>query len=186
MELSVNKEYVIKTIKELMEFNSPSGFCFEIMKKIGGWADEFGYSFETTRKGCGVITVQGKSSDKVVGLSAHVDTLGAMVRSIANDGTLKFTLIGAPTVPTLDGEYCSIRTREGALYTGTFLSTSPAAHVYEDSKTKPRDPQNMEIRIDEKVTSKKDVQALGICAGDFIFIDPKTTITESGFIKSRL
>jgi putative aminopeptidase FrvX len=155
------------------------------MKEIGERVEKFGYNFETTRKGCGVIMVQGKSGDKVIGLSAHVDTLGAMVRSITDKGNLKFTLVGGPIVPTLDGEYCSIRTREGALYTGTFLSTSPAAHVYEDSKTKPRDPQNMEIRIDEKVTSKKDVEDLGICAGDYIFIDPKTTITESGFIKSR-
>ena len=43
----------------------------------------------------------------------------------------------------------------------------------------------MEIRIDEVVKSKEDVLALGIAPGDFIFIDPKTTITESGFIKSR-
>ena len=31
----------------------------------------------------------------------------------------------------------------------------------------------------------EDVLNLGICPGDFIFIDPKTTITKSGFIKSR-
>lgn len=43
----------------------------------------------------------------------------------------------------------------------------------------------MEIRIDEKVKTKEEVEALGICAGDFIFIEPKTEITESGFIKSR-
>lgn len=185
MKISVNKEYVLKTVKELLEFDSPSGFCFEIMNKIGEWADEFGYEFESTRKGCGIITVQGKSNEQIIGLSAHVDTLGAMVRSITDDGKLKFTLVGSPIVPTLDGEYCSIKTRKGALYTGTFLSTSPAAHVYEDSTTKPREPQNMEVRIDEKVSSKEDVEALGICAGDYIFIDPKTTITESEFIKSR-
>ena len=43
----------------------------------------------------------------------------------------------------------------------------------------------MEVRIDEIVKNKEDVLALGIAPGDFIFIDPKTTITESGFIKSR-
>jgi len=183
--MTVNKEYVLKTVKEILDFNSPSGFCFEIMERIGEFAKGFGYEFETTRKGCGIITVPGKSSERVVGLSAHVDTLGAMVRSITSGGTLKFTLVGSPTVPTLDGAYCTIRTRQGVLYSGTFLSTSPAAHVYEDSRTKPRDPQNMEIRIDESVSSKSEVEALGICAGDFIFIDPKTRITESGFVKSR-
>ena len=94
----------------------------------------FGYKFETTNKGCGIITIPGKSNDKVIGLAAHVDTLGAMVRSITNNGTLKFTLLGGPIPPTLDSEYCKIRTRDGRIYTGTFLSTSPAAHVYPDSK----------------------------------------------------
>lgn len=185
MELKINKEYVLDKAKNLLEFNSPSGFCFEIMEIINSWCDELGYKFEKTNKGCGIITVEGEAEEEVVGLSAHVDTLGAMVRSITSEGKLKFTLIGGPIAPTLDGEYCIVRTREGKEYTGTFLSTSPAAHVHEDAKTKLRDPKNMEIRIDEIVKKKEDVKKLGIEAGDFIFIDPKTTITESGFIKSR-
>lgn len=185
MDLAINKEYVLKTAKEILEFNSPTGFCFEIMDKIKDIVTGFGYDFETTNKGCGIVTIKGKSNEKVIGLSAHVDTLGAMVRSITSEGKLKFTLLGGPIVPTLDAEYCLIRTREGKLYSGTFLSTSPAAHVFEDSKSKPRDPNNMEIRIDENVLTKEDTKNLGICPGDFIFIDPKTTITESGFIKSR-
>lgn len=185
MELSINKEYVLKTVQQLLEFNSPTGFCFEIMDMISSWVAEFGYKFEKTNKGCGIITIPGCSNEQVIGLSAHVDTLGAMVRSITNDGKLKFTLLGGPIVPTLDSEYCKIRTRDGRIYSGTFLSTSPAAHVFEDSSTKKRDTQNMEIRIDENVKNKADVEALGICAGDFIFIDPKTVVTESGFIKSR-
>lgn len=185
MKYSINKEYVLNTAKRILEFDSPTGFCFDIIKVIEEISKSFGYKFETTNKGCGIITIPGKSNDKVIGLAAHVDTLGAMVRSITNNGTLKFTLLGGPIPPTLDSEYCKIRTRDGRIYTGTFLSTSPAAHVYPDSKEKKRDPENMEVRIDEKVLSKKDVEELGICPGDFIFIDPKTTITESGFIKSR-
>lgn len=185
MNISINKRYILDTAKEILEFNSPTGFCFEIMDKIKEIVEEFGYKFETTNKGCGIITIDGKSKEKVIGLSAHVDTLGAMVRSITAEGKLKFTLIGGPIVPTLDGEYCKIRTRDGKIYSGTFLSTSPAAHVFEDSSSKTRDPKNMEVRIDENVKSKEDTQKLGICPGDFIFIDPKTTITDSGFVKSR-
>lgn len=185
MNLVVNKQYVLDTAKEILECDSPSGFCYDVMKIIEAKATGFGYGFERTQKGCGIITIPGKSEAKVIGLSAHVDTLGAMVRSITGSGTLKFTLIGGPIAPTLDSEYCRIRTREGKIYTGTFLSTSPAAHVHEDSSSKGRTPANMEIRIDEVVTSKADVEVLGICSGDFIFIEPKTTITESGFVKSR-
>ena len=183
--ISVNKENVMNTAKKLLLTDSPTGFCFDVIEMIGSWAKEMGYPFETTVKGCGVITGEGKSNDKVIGLSAHVDTLGAMVRSITSDGTLKFTLLGGPIVPTLDAEYCKVRTREGKIYTGTFLSTSPAAHVFDDAKSKVRDPKNMEVRLDEVVKSKEDVEKLGICPGDFIFIDPKTTVTESGFLKSR-
>lgn len=185
MELKINKEYILNTAKEILMFNSPTGFCFEIMDLIESKVKNFGYKFEKTNKGCGIITIKGESNEKTIGLSAHVDTLGAMVRSITSSGTLKFTLLGGPCVPTLDSEYCMIRTREGKIYTGTFLSTSPSVHVYDDSSTKERKLENMEIRIDEVVNNKEDVQALGICAGDFIFIDPKTTITESGFVKSR-
>ena len=185
MELKINKEYVLNTAKEILEFDSPTGFCFEIINKIEQMIKVYGYKFERTNKGSGVITIEGHSNEKTVGLCAHVDTLGAMVRSITPNGTLKFTILGGPIVPTLDSEYCKIRTRDGKIYTGTFLSTSPAAHVFEDSKSKTRDEKNMEIRIDEVVRNKEDVLALGIAPGDFIFIDPKTTITESGFIKSR-
>ena len=181
----INKEYLLSTAKSILEFNSPTGFCFEIMDKIEEIVREFGYKFERNNKGGGIITIEGRSDEKVIGLSDHVDTLGAMVRSITSSGTLRFTLIGGPIVPTLDGEYCKIRTRDGKVYDGTFLSTSPAAHVYEDSKTKKRDANNMEIRIDEVVKNKSDVEELGIAPGDFVFIDPKTTITQSGFIKSR-
>ena len=185
MKLDINKEYTLRTAKEILTFDSPTGFCFDIMKVIKEKTEAFGYSFEITNKGCGIITIEGENNEKTIGLSAHVDTLGAMVRSITSNGNLKFTLLGGPIVPTLDAEYCKIRTREGKIYTGTFLSTSPACHVFDDASKKKRDADNMEVRIDEVVSSKEDVEALGIAPGDFIFIDPKTTITESGFIKSR-
>lgn len=183
--MNINRDFILNTAKDILSCNSPSGFCFEVMDKIKNISEGFGYKFELTNKGGGIITVEGESSEKTVALSAHVDTLGAMVRSITSKGTLKFTVVGGPTLPTLDGEYCTIRTREGKEYTGTFLSTSPSSHVFEDAATKKRDEANMEIRIDEIVKNKKDVEALGIEVGDYIFIDPKTKITESGFIKSR-
>lgn len=183
--IKVNKEFLLNTVKELLEFDSPTGYCFEIMDKVEEIVKNLGFKFERNRKGNGIITIDGKSSEKVIGLAAHVDTLGAMVRSITSSGTLKFTLLGGPIVPTLDSEYCRIRTRNNKVYTGTFLSTSPAVHVYQDAKDKKRDPENMEVRIDEVVKSKEDVEKLGISVGDFICIDPKTTITESGFVKSR-
>jgi putative aminopeptidase FrvX len=181
----VNRDEVLNLAKEILSIDSPSGYHYEVMSRVEEIVKDLGYKFEQIQKGCGVVTVQGKSDEKVLGLAAHVDTLGAMVRSISSDGKLNFTIIGGPVVPTLDAEYCKIMTRDKKIYTGTFLSKSPSAHVYEDSKTRPRNPETMEIRIDEVVKTKEDVEKLGICPGDFVFIDTKTTITESGFLKSR-
>ncbi len=180
-----NADFLLETLEQLLLTDSPSGFCDPIMKQIQNVIKPLGYNMQLTNKGAAIITVPGRSSERVIGLSAHVDTLGAMVRSITSDGNLKFTLVGGPSVPSLDSEYCRVRARDGQEYTGTFLSTSPSVHVYEDSKTKARTPENMIVRLDECVKNAADVKELGIMNGDFIFIEPKTQITASGFVKSR-
>jgi Cellulase M and related proteins len=176
---------LVEFIRNIFEIDSPSGYCHEVISFVEKEVNQLGYQTKKTKKGNLEIYVEGKSNEKTIGLCAHVDTLGLMVRSIKNDGTLAFTNIGGPIIPTLDGEYCRIMTRNQKIYTGTILSTSPSAHVYNDSKSKERNLDTMCIRIDEKVKNKEDVQALGIQNGDYIAYDPKTTITESGFIKSR-
>jgi len=182
--LKLDRQYILDLAKEILMIPSPSGYPLEIIPRITEEAKKYNLETEKTKKGNLIITYPG-STDYTVGLSVHVDTLGAMVRSISGNGDIKFTAIGGPSWPTLDGEYCSIITRDGKTYTGTFLSTSPAVHVFKDAGTKPRDPENMYVRIDEVVKSKEDVLALGVEVGNFIFIDPKTTITKSGFVKSR-
>ncbi len=184
MRMKIDRNYVLTLAEEILKIPSPSGYTKAIIERIKEEADKFNLSYEKTKKGNLIITVPGQTI-KTVGLSVHVDTLGAMVRSIQSDGTLKFTSIGGPSWPTLDGEYCTIRTRDEKDYTGTFLSTSPAVHVFKDAGTKTRNPENMIVRIDEVVKSKEDVLNLGIEVGNYIFFDPKTTVTKSGFVKSR-
>ena len=182
--MKIDRDYVLSLAEEILKIPSPSGYTKAIIERIQEEAKSFGLAYQKTKKGNLIITVNGET-EKTLGLSVHVDTLGAMVRSIQSDGTLKFTNIGGPSWPTMDGEYCTIRTRDGLDFSGTFLSTSPAVHVYKDAGTKSRDPENMIVRIDEVVKSKDDVLKLGIEVGNYIFFDPKTTITKSGFVKSR-
>lgn len=182
---NISKEYIAQVIKELMAIDSPSGFCDKAIAYVGEIAKGLGHDFKVTNKGCGVITVKGSESGKRVGLAAHTDTLGLMVRSISSDGTLNFTKIGGPQLPTLDSEYCRIYTRDGRVYTGTILSKSPSTHVHPDAATRVRNEENMYIRLDEEVRSKDDVIKLGICVGDIVAYEPKTVITPNGFVKSR-
>lgn len=178
------KDYVLEFAKSILNIDSPTGYCQNVIDFVEGEAKEMGYYTYRNEKGNLQIYVDG-DSDKTIGMCAHVDTLGLMVKSIKSDGTLAFTNIGGPIIPTLDGEYCRILTREGKIYTGTILSNSPAAHVFSDASTAQRTCESMNVRLDEVVKSKEDVQKLGINNGDYIAIDPKTTVTESGFLKSR-
>ena len=177
-------DYIINFLKEIMAIDSPSGYTKEVIHHCQKEAENLGFHTHQTNKGNLEIYVEGQD-DYTVGFCGHVDTLGLMVRSIKSNGTLAFTNVGGPIIPTLDGEYCRIHTRSGKCYTGTILSNYPAVHVYKDAKSAPRDCENMHVRIDEVVKNKEDVQALGIQNGDYIAYDPKTEITASGFIKSR-
>ncbi len=180
-------KYINEIIPKIFLTDSPTGYSKKIDELLIELLTEIGYknNISITNKGSVVVQIKGKSSEKTIATSAHADTLGLMVRSINADGTLNVTNVGGPQAPTLDGEYCKIITRDNKIYTGTILSTSPSSHVYKDAQSKPRDFDNLVVRIDEVVHSKNDVIALGINNGDYICIDPKTTITNSGFLKSR-
>ena len=179
------KDYLFDTAKTIFGIDSPTGYYHAVIKKVEEIATGLGYQFEQIEKGCGIITIEGEDNSRTVMMAAHVDTLGLMVRSITADGNLKFTKIGGPILSTLDGEYCRIHTRDGKVYTGTILCESAAVHVHPDASTRARDEDSMIVRIDEQVHNKEDVLKLGIQPGDYICYDPKTVVTESGFLKSR-
>jgi len=176
--------YFQETLTKILAIDSPTGFTKNVISEIQACVTNLGYESCLTNKGNLIVNIPGASS-KTVAVSTHVDTLGLMVRGINGDGTLSFTTIGGPILPTLDGEYCSVYTRIGKVYTGTILSNSPATHVYQDAAGLERNAPNMHIRLDEQVRTAEDIKALGVQAGDFICYDPKTIITENGFIKSR-
>lgn len=184
IDVTKYKEYYGEVFGKIVNTPSPSGYYKEIMPLIKTLAEENGAEFTLTHKGCAILTVKGKS-EEALGLSAHADTLGAMIRGLHPDGELTFTKVGGPCLPTLDGEYCTIITRDGKRYTGTFLSKSPAVHVYKDSATLERNEENMYIRLDEVVSTPDDVRKLGIESGDYVVYDPKYVFTDSGYIKSR-
>jgi putative aminopeptidase FrvX len=177
-------DYIIKTIESLVNIPSPSGYTKEIMEYVRKEAEGYGYPCEFNQKGGLIITVPGKGGE-TLGLSAHVDTLGAMVRSIDSEGTLKFTLIGGYTMHSVEGAYCQVHTRDGRTYTGTILIKSSSVHSYDDARTIERTDRNMLIRLDEIVKCKDDVLALGIDSGDYISFDAKFQYTDTGFVKSR-
>lgn len=183
--ISFDLELFKKISRDIFTCDSPTGFTHNVIGIIENYVKEYGYDYRILNNGALEVSIKGKDSSKVVATSAHVDTLGLMVRSIKGNGNLALTKLGGPITATLDAEYCKVYTRDGRIYNGTIISTSPAVHVYKDANSKSRDIDNLEVRLDEVVKNAQDVKNLGIQNGDIVCYDPKFTITESGFLKTR-
>jgi putative aminopeptidase FrvX len=179
-------EYITDKLVTLCKIPSPSGDTKEAIDWIKAEFEALGYEPKVNNKGGLLVTIPGVKEGNERGLSAHVDTLGAMVFEIKSNGRLKLTLIGGSPWPSLEGEHVIIKASNGKRYTGTILITKAAAHVWGQETSKlERNADNMEVRLDEKVKNKDDVLQLGIRVGDFVVFDPRTQVTPSGFIKSR-
>ncbi|SES99843.1 M42 family metallopeptidase [Paenibacillus sp. NFR01] len=187
MPLSIqpNEEYILRLLKRLLDTPSPSGFTAQAMGIVAEEAAALGTALTWNEKGGAVLSVPGLDPSRTIGLSAHVDTLGAMVRSVKSGGTLRLTSVGGFTMHSIENEYCTIHTRSGLTYTGTILTSHPSVHVYADARDFKRAEENMEVRIDELVSTKDDVLKLGIGVGDFVSFDARAVVTPSGYIKSR-
>ncbi|MCB5262155.1 MAG: M42 family metallopeptidase [Candidatus Cloacimonetes bacterium] len=176
-------DYAIEQIVKLCKTPSPTGFTKKVSALVEKELTKLGFQPQISRKGSVLATLGGEGNPLV--LAAHLDTLGAMVRSIKPSGRLRFTKLGGYPENNIENENVIIHTRDGKEYTGTVYINGPSVHVYKDTGQSKRDDENVEIVLDEIVKSKKDTLALGISAGDFISLDPRTIYTPSGFIKSR-
>ncbi|MFV0557944.1 MAG: M42 family metallopeptidase [Enterococcus sp.] len=175
---------LLELTKQLTTIPSPTGFTNRVVQFIEEELQVVGYQPTRNNKGSLLVTVPGKNNEQQRFVTAHVDTLGAIVRAIKPNGRLKLDLIGGFKYNAIEGEYCTIHSAKGE-FSGTILMRQTSVHVYKDAGSAERNQENMEVRIDEKVTNEQETRALGIEVGDFISFDPRTQITANGFLKSR-
>ena len=176
-------DYVIEQLKRLTSIDSPSGFTKEATDYVLSELTKLGFKPDSTNKGCVVCCLGGEGRPLI--LSAHIDTLGGMVAEIKQNGRLRITNIGGLNANNCETENCRIITRFGKVYSGTLQMNDPSIHVNGEYSDEKRTFDSMEIVIDETVSCAADTEVLGIAVGDFVCFDPRTVITESGYIKSR-
>lgn len=179
-----NMKNYTKQLVDLLNIKSPTGNTEEAIQFSENIFNNLGLETKRTKKGALIATIPGEN--KAITFSAHVDTLAAMVKDITPNGRLKLTQIGGYAWTTIEGAYVEVDTIENKTYTGTVLTNVASSHVH-GTKTNAtvRDENTIEVRLDEKVSSREDVEKLGINIGDFVNFDPRVQVSESGFIKSR-
>ena len=177
------KENILTYIEALCTTPSPTGYTKRAEKYLMDEFEKMGYAPYQTVKGNVVVPIKEGEGDGLL-LSAHVDTLGLMVRSIKANGRLRVTALGGYPLAYAEQENVTIITRSGKEYTGVMRINNPAVHGSSDPKDVTRDDKNMEVVIDSITNSAKETEELGISAGDFIALDPRFRV-DNDFVKSR-
>ena len=178
-------DYIVDTTCRLLAVDSPTGYTKNAAEFVMEEYRKLGYDPQMTVKGCVLVDIGGQNQDNGIVLAAHADTLGAMVSEIKANGNLKVSPLSGMNPNNAEAENCRVMTRFDGTYTGTFQLNNASIHVNADYDAAKRQYADMEVVLDEVVNSKQDTQNLGIMVGDIVCFDPRTTVTDKGYIKSR-
>lgn len=178
-------EFAVKKTCELLAIDSPSGFTDKAAQWVKNEFSELGFPAVITAKGGVMIDLFGDDDSNGLLLEAHTDTLGGMVSQIKGNGRLKISPLGGMNANNGETENVRIYTRSGKVYEGTLQLCNASIHVNGDYSSTSRSFGSTEIVIDEDITSAKEAKELGIEVGDIVCFEPRTKVTESGYIKSR-
>jgi len=182
----IDTQFLIQFLVDLLNIPSPTGFTGEAITFLEKYMADFPeLTLTRTRKGALVARWEGKKSDKPRALTAHVDTLGAMVKEIKPNGRLRLSRIGGLLLNGVETEGCWVITNAGDRVRGSFMFEKASSHVHAVlvSDTK-RAEENMEVRLDARTSTADETRALGISVGDFVSFDPRVEVTN-GFVRSR-
>lgn len=183
----MNTSYAVEQLKQLCSIDSPSGFTDRAADYLMDELTAMGYAPEKTRKGGVTVCLGGEDDSTGNGLllMAHVDTLGAVIKEVKGNGRLKLSNVGGLNANNCETENCRVYTRDGKIFEGCLQLCNASTHVNKDYDATKRSFDTTEVVLDESVKTADETRALGIEVGDFVCFDPRTVVTESGYIKSR-
>lgn len=171
---------------DLLNIASPTGFAAPAIDFVEKELSKYKQlQLSRTRKGALIAKWEVESDLSPVALTAHVDTLGAVVKEIKSNGRLKLSKIGGVQWPSVETEGVWIFTSKGDKIRGSILIDNASGHIFGQAGADThRNDDHMEVRIDARTTSQKETRELGISIGDCVAFDPRVEVTN-GFIRSR-
>ena len=146
-------DYVLERLKELLSIDSPTGFTEKAAEYVREQLEKDSIPVVRTAKG-GVLAdlrafAKKPSEGGAVLVSAHIDTLGAMVKSIKPNGRLKVTNVGGLAAANTETENVTVYTRDGRTCCGTLQLCNPSLHVNKEAASQERNWDTVEVVLDE-------------------------------------
>lgn len=183
--ITPDMDYVRRILKELLDIPSPAGFTDEAVRYTCSELERLGIGHEMTRRGAIRANLEGSVQSPDRSIVVHLDTLGAMVKELKDNGRVTLTPIGTWSSRFAEGARATIYGDE-AEFEGTILPIKASGHTYDDEvDTLPVSWDTVEMRIDHPVYNRSDLAQLGVNVGDFIALNTETYMPDTGFICSR-
>jgi peptidase M42 family hydrolase len=184
-KLQISDDFLKTKLVELLNIASPSGFTHEITTLICSLFNDFGLKYNQTQRGAIRVTLEGRQKTKCRAIVVHMDTLGAMVSMIKENGRLSISPVGKWSSRFAEGARVTIN---GSLrpLRGTVLPLLASGHIFgDDVDSQKASWDSVEVRIDQKFESIEEIANAGIGVGDFITFDASPEITSTGYINAR-
>jgi peptidase M42 family hydrolase len=184
--INIDLDYTRSTLLELLHTPSPTGMTDAVVQLCCNKLEELDIEYELTRRGAIRATLPGAVHSPDRAIAAHLDTLGAMVKNLKENGRLEVVPVGTWPARSAEGARVSTYADHGRHFRGTLLPLKASGHVFNEGvDEQPANWQNLELRLDQPVHSRADLEALGIHPGDFISVDPQPEFLDNGFWVSR-
>ena len=185
MTHDIDKDYLLQTLRECVEVESPVGYYPEVHEWLRETLAEMGYEMTVDNNSTAYVRVAGKSAEKVVCLGAHLDTIGLVVRGINADGTLRVRQLGGINYHSIEGETCLVHCRDGRAVAGQVICDHHSTHVFDDARTRERSEDTMAVSLVADVSCADDARELGVTEGAVVGIDPHFERFDNGYVISR-
>jgi len=181
----IDLDYLNARLGELLNLPSPTGYTDEAVWALCRELERLGLDYELTRRGAIRARLPGLEANPARAIVAHVDTFGAQVKAVKDNGRLELVPIGHWSSRFAEGARCTVFA-EGGSYRGTILPLKASGHTFnEEVDDQPVNWRQVELRIDAVIHGRADTLALGVDVGDIVAIDAQPEFTDSGFIVSR-
>ena len=184
-DFEIDTDYLLLKLRHLLAIDSPTGLTDNVARYCSRELELLGLKPELTRRGAIRAVSQGGRRHGARAIVSHLDTLGAQVKAIKQNGRLELVPIGNWSARFAEGARVNVYARD-MVFRGTILPLKASGHTYNDEiDTQPTGWPYVELRLDVVTTSAAETTAHGLEIGDIVAIDTQAEFLENGFINSR-
>ncbi|MFN3389420.1 MAG: osmoprotectant NAGGN system M42 family peptidase [Allosphingosinicella sp.] len=182
---TIDTDYLKDQLARLLAIPSPTGYTDTVVRHVSEELERLGIDYSVTRRGSILALYHGREAEGARAVVSHLDTLGATVKMIKENGRLEMVPIGTWSARAAETTRCTVFTETGS-FRGTILPLKASGHTFnEEVDTQPVGWRHVEVRIDADCYDRATTEALGVHIGDFVAIDTGTEFLDNGYIVSR-